>query len=105
VPFVSNELLRQLIAETSAFKERLAAYESTVERLAQTTTSAAAGHLNDARDAIRKALAEQRDANAAAVIAIRDDLHRLGPPALAATPEIAQAGTVTLADGMGGSSG
>jgi hypothetical protein len=91
VPFVSNELLQQLIAETSALKERLAAYQDTAERLAQTTTSAAAGHLNDARDAIGKALAEQRDANAAAVIAIRDDLQRLGRPRLAATPETMQA--------------
>jgi hypothetical protein len=91
VPFVSNELLQQLIAETSALKVRLAAYQDAVERLAQTTTSAAAGHLNDTREVVRRALTEQRDANAAAVIAIRDDIHRLDRPAPAATPEAAQA--------------
>jgi uncharacterized protein (DUF736 family) len=91
VPFVSNELLQQLITETSALKERLAIYQGTVEQLTQITTSAAATHLNQTHDAIRRALAEQRDANAATVIAIRDDLRRLDRPAPAATPEAASA--------------
>jgi hypothetical protein len=86
VPFVSNELLQQLIAETSALKERLAAYQEAVKDLAHDNVSTAAGHLNDTREVVRRALTEQRDANAAAVIAIRTDIQYLGRPAPKAAP-------------------
>jgi hypothetical protein len=61
VPFVSNDVLQQLLIEFGKFQQRLDDQQEAIRQLAQTNSAAVAANLNETRDIVSTELAAVRD--------------------------------------------
>jgi hypothetical protein len=61
VPFVSNDVLQQILIEFGKFQQRLDDQQEAIRQLAQTNSAAVAANLNETRDIVSTELAAVRD--------------------------------------------
>jgi hypothetical protein len=61
VPFVSNDVLQQLLIEFGKFQQRLDDQQEAIRQLAQTNSAAVAANLNETRNIVSTELAAVRD--------------------------------------------
>jgi hypothetical protein len=74
VPFVNNELLRQLLQEVSALRKQLSDQQHATGQAQQSTAAAVQTSLNETRAVVRQALAETRQSMAGPLATISAEL-------------------------------